>query len=171
MNPIKLIFSSLLIFILVAYTMNSKEIDKGIFKNSDDVGNVQYAGSTSYDPNTEIYTLRGSGTNMWFGKDEFHFAWLKMKGNAILNTQVEFNGDGVDPHRKAGLIIRESLKTGSPYVSAAYHGDGLVSMQYRLKKDSTTLEFKAKEYYLPILQLVVHDNVIHVQAAAQNNPL
>lgn len=95
MNPIKLIFSSLLIFILVAYTMNSKEIDKGIFKNSDDVGNVQYAGSTSYDPNTEIYTLRGSGTNMWFGKDEFHFAWLKMKGNAILNTQVEFNGDGV----------------------------------------------------------------------------
>lgn len=170
MNPNKSLLSSMLFCILACCTMNSEEKNIQIFNNTIDVGPVKNAGSTTYDHESEIYTLKGSGTNMWFGEDEFHFTWLRMSGNFILNTRIEFVGEGIDPHRKAGLIIRESLEAGSPYVSAAFHGDGLVSMQYRLKKDSITSEFRAAEYHLNILQLMVHNDSVQMQAAAPGFP-
>ena len=40
---------------------------------------------------------------MWGQRDEFHFAWKRLKGDFILQARVELVGQGVDPHRKAGL--------------------------------------------------------------------
>lgn len=171
MNLFKIIIGSLVISTIVGCKMKSKKIETQIFNKSYDVGNVILAGSTQYDSSTEIYTIKGSGTNMWFGEDEFHFAWRKMKGNLILNSQIEFIGDGIDPHRKAGLIIRKSLETGSPYVSAAYHGDGLVSMQYRLEKDSSTQEFRASSYHMTTLQLIKKGDTLQIQAAKPDSNL
>lgn len=151
--------------------MKNEESSTGIFTGTRDIGPVKFAGEANYDPESEIYTLQGSGTNMWFNEDEFFFIWKKIKGNVILQTQLVFPGVGVEPHRKAGLIIRESLEPGSPYVTAAYHGDGLVSMQYRTEKDSATYEFRAQEDSLPVLQLINHDRIISMQAAKIGKPL
>ena len=151
--------------------MHPKKLKTGIFTDSSDIGDVKFTGLVIYNPESEIYALKGSGTNMWFGQDEFHFVWKKIKGDLIMNSHIEFIGKGIDPHRKAGLIIRKNLDPGSPYVSAAYHGDGLVSMQYRLERDSSTYEFRAQEYDLPILQLNTHGNSVTVQAAALSMPL
>jgi hypothetical protein len=49
----------------------------GIFEESSDVGAVVHAGSVAYDAGKGSYAIRGSGENMWFGKDEFQFAWKK----------------------------------------------------------------------------------------------
>ena len=46
------------------------------------------------------------GVNMWAPRDEFQFAWKRMTGDFILQARVEFLGTGVDPHRKAGWIVR-----------------------------------------------------------------
>lgn len=151
--------------------MKQKKSAIGIFENSADIGNVKHHGAVSYDPGTEIYSIKGSGTNMWFTEDEFHFLYRKMKGNMILYTTVKFLDKGVNPHRKAGVIIRESLEPGSPYVSAAYHGDGLVSMQYRVENDSTTQEFRAAEDSLPVLQLLTHGDAVTVMAGTSDAPL
>jgi WD40 repeat protein len=45
--------------------------------------------------------------------------------------RAEFIGEGVEPHRKLGWMVRASLATSAPHVHTAIHGDGLVSLQFR----------------------------------------
>jgi TolB protein len=161
----------LLIIILTGCAMKQHKSKLGVFQASTDIGHVKHHGKVSYNPDSEIYSIKASGTNMWFGTDEFYFVYRKIKGDMILYSQVKFIGNGKNPHRKAGLIVRESLDPGSPYVSAAYHGDGLVAMQYRLEKDSATLEFRASEDSLNALQLIISGDSIIAQAGTPSTPL
>ncbi len=56
---------------------------------------------------------------------------------------MAFEGEGVDPHRKLGVMIRESLADNAKYADIAIHGDGLTSLQYRPAKGEETLEVVA----------------------------
>ncbi len=56
---------------------------------------------------------------------------------------LEFIGKGVDPHRKAGLIVRSSQEADAPYVDAAVHGDGLTSLHYRRTKGAITEQIES----------------------------
>ncbi len=58
-------------------------------------------------------------------------------------ADVAFLGKGKDPHRKACLMIRQSLDPDSPYVDAAVHGDGLTSLQFRDEAGANTHEVQA----------------------------
>lgn len=166
-----LLFLVLVLISLYNCRMKQQETIPGIFQESANIGELKFPGDIQYDSESEVYTLKGSGTNMWYDQDEFFFVWRKLKGNMILSTQINFVGEGADPHRKTGIIIRESLEPGSPYVSAAYHGDGLVSMQYRSDKDSATFEFRASGDSLPVLQLINYGETVSVQAAKVGKPL
>jgi hypothetical protein len=75
---------------------------------------------------------------MWADKDECHIVWTRLAGDFTLDAQVKFVGDGGDPHRKLGWIIRRSLDTGSAYADVAVHGDGLTSLQYRRSEGGKT---------------------------------
>ena len=110
----------------------------GDFSQHADVGNPAIAGSTAYDASTQQYRLAGSGTNLWATADQFQFAWNKMKGDFILRTRFEWVGQGTDPHRKLGWMVRSSLDTDSAYADACAHGDGLTSLQYRRTKGAIT---------------------------------
>lgn len=122
---------------------NSAQNTMGIFEGNDDIGQVNHKGSVEYNPTDDTYTISGSGTNMWLNTDEFHFVWKKMSGNVSLGATIEMLGAGVDPHRKACLMIRQNLDSNSPYVDIAVHGDGLTSMQFRKTKDAETNEIKS----------------------------
>ena len=110
----------------------------GIFTQASDVGPVKRAGSSTWDGQLDQYQVSGAGTNMWKEQDEFHVAWKKIKGDVILDAQVKFLGDGIDPHRKLGWIVRTSLDAGSAYADVAVHGDGLTSLQFRRKSGGLT---------------------------------
>jgi Tol biopolymer transport system component len=111
----------------------------GQFAGHADIGGPKLAGAAAYDPVNQEYTLTAAGTNMWFGRDQFHFAWKKMKGDFILRTRVEFLGPGVDAHRKVGWMVRPNLEADAPYADCAAHGgDGLTSLQYRRTKGANT---------------------------------
>ncbi|RYZ26303.1 MAG: hypothetical protein EOP49_43585 [Sphingobacteriales bacterium] len=58
----------------------------GIFEGNADIGKVIHKGSTQYDANGQAYKLAGAGSNIWFKKDELHYAWKKVKGDFILQT-------------------------------------------------------------------------------------
>ena len=103
----------------------------GAFDSQSDVGRVRHVGSASYDPQRQAYLIAGSGQNMWGAHDDFHFVWKRMTGNFILSTRARFIGPGVEAHRKIGWTIRPSLETSSAHVTAALHGDGLASLQFR----------------------------------------
>ena len=120
----------------------------GLFEHHEDVGAVSTPGSVVYDAEKQTYTITASGTNMWATKDEFHYAWKRLKGNFILRARAEFLGKGVDPHRKIGWIIRPTLDTDAPHVNASLHGDGLTSFQFRRTKGAITerVDFAEKGY-------------------------
>ena len=126
-----------LVFVLAAVTSlgvapaTGQESRLGQFDGHGDVGSPKIAGSGAYNALSQEYALSAAGVNMWAQRDEFHFAWKKMKGDFILQARVELLGTGVDPHRKLGLIVRPSLDADAPYADVAVHGDGLVSLQYR----------------------------------------
>jgi TolB protein len=117
----------------------------GIFDAQSDIGSVRTAGSASYDPQLQSYAITGSGQNMWGGHDNFHFVWKRMTGNFILSTRAGFAGAGVEQHRKIGWTIRASLDSSSAHVTAALHGDGLASLQFRRTAGGTTEEGKWRD--------------------------
>ena len=78
----------------------------GEFDGHEDIGAPRISGSATYNAVSQEYALAAAGTNMWARRDEFHFAWKRMKGDFILQARVEFVGQGVDPHRKLGLMVR-----------------------------------------------------------------
>lgn len=103
----------------------------GVFEGHRDVGTVLHPGSTSFDTAKQSYTVTGSGENMWFGADDFQFAWKKLSGDVAVSADIAFVGEKGNNHRKAVLMIRQTLDGDSPAVDIARHGDGLTSLQFR----------------------------------------
>ena len=133
---------SVLLMTVIA-TAAAAQSPVGIFDAQTDVGRVQRKGSASYDAARQTYLIAGSGQNMWDDRDDFHFVWKRMTGDFILSTRARFIGKGVDPHRKLGWTIRPSLETNSAHVTAALHGDGLMSLQFRRTTGGMTEEAKS----------------------------
>jgi hypothetical protein len=115
----------------------------GLFSNHTDVGTVLHAGSVDYNPSTHTYSVGGSGENMWFATDDFQFVWTKMSGDVTLSARLAILDKDGDPHRKAVLMIRQSLDSDAAYADAALHGDGLTSLQFRGAKGDVTHEIES----------------------------
>ncbi len=116
----------------------------GVFQNHSDIGTVLHPGSAQYDPEPQTYTITGSGQDLWASSDDFHFAWKQVSGGDVaLAADIAFPQSGGNPHRKAVLMIRQSLDTDSAYADVALHGDGLTSLQYREAKGGATHEIQA----------------------------
>ena len=105
----------------------------GIFQGQSDVGAVTPPGTAVYDGAADTYTLTSAGANLWGPADAFHFVWKKVTGDVSLTADVAFpDAPGEhNPHRKAVLIVRQSLDAGSAYADAALHGSGLTALQDR----------------------------------------
>jgi hypothetical protein len=113
----------------------------GDFEAHADVGSPKIAGYATYNAASQVYTLSAGGVNIWAKRDEFQFAYRRMKGDFIVQALVEFQGQGVDPHRKAGIMARASIADfDSAYVDGALHGDGLTSLQFRKGKGEDTAQ-------------------------------
>ena len=141
------------LILTLSFPALSQQKPIGVFEGSTDVGKVLKPGSANYNPKTQQYEVAGSGYNVWFDKDEFHYLWKKMKGDFILYTRAKFVGEGVDPHRKVGWMVRADLEGNSPHVNAVVHGDGLTSLQYREAKGDSTKEIRSDLTGADVIQL------------------
>jgi Tol biopolymer transport system component len=115
----------------------------GLFTDHQDIGTTPKAGTTEYDPATREYRVTGSGANIWGKVDALQFVYTKLSGDVTLTADVHFVGEGVEHHRKAVLMIRQSLEPGAPYADVALHGDGLTSLQYRETPGDMTKEIRS----------------------------
>ena len=143
----------------------------GAFEGHQDVGAVLHAGAASYDASTRKYTVTGSGENMWAAQDAFHFVWQKVSGDVTLTADVHIVGEGGDPHRKAVLMIRQSLDPDAAYVDAALHGDGLTSLQFRDAKGGATHEVQSNISRPGRLRLTKRGNDFYISVAAAGEEL
>jgi TolB protein len=115
----------------------------GIFEAHSDVGITPKPGSATYDPATAEYRVTGGGANMWAGVDAFHFVWKKVNGDFDLSALVNLVGAGAEDHRKAALVVRQSLDPNSAYADVAVHGDGLTALQFRPVAGAETAEVRS----------------------------
>src|SRR5215467_10448585 len=118
----------------------------GVFAEHGDVGTVLHAGSVEYDTAKGTYTIAGNGENMWFAKDAYQFVWKKMSGDVALSADIAFAGSGGNAHRKAVLMIRQSLDEDSVYVDIARRGNGMTGLQFRTEKGGLTSEVQSPNW-------------------------
>src|ERR1700686_1700680 len=83
---------------------------------------------------------------MWSTTDAFHFVWKKVTGDASLAADISFLSKGGNEHRKAVLMVRQSLDADSAYADVALHGNGLTALQYRDEKGAATHEIQTHEF-------------------------
>ena len=62
------------------------------------------------------YTMTGSGTDIWYAVDEFHYAFKTLTGVGTIQAQV-LSVDNTDQWAKAGIMIRETLDVGSKFAA------------------------------------------------------
>jgi TolB protein len=143
MNHLRKIHSTIILTMVFGLSpILAQQSRLGDFENQTDIGNVTLKGASEYQQNKQEYMMSGSGSNIWFGHDAFHFLYKKMKGDFILTTRIEFIGKGVELHRKLGWMIRQSLDSTSAHISTVIHGDGLTSLQFRKSAGSNMEEQK-----------------------------
>lgn len=156
---------SILVFIsFISIQMHAQTMFKKY--SGQDIGNPKLKGSFQFDEKLQKFTVTGAGYNLWFARDEFYFVSQPVEGDFIISANLKFLGAGVDPHRKIGVMIRESGAENAVYADAAVHGDGLTSLQYREKTGENTLEKAAGKKEIPdFVQLERKGNEIIFRAS------
>lgn len=161
---------TLLFLLMLSSSLFAQTPDTGIFTLQDDIGKVTLEGKTDYDPVEQTYTITGSGENIWFDEDAFHFAWREMSGDFILRAHMTFISDQQHEHRKMGWMLRENTTEGSPHFSAVVHGDGLTALQYRKEQDGETMEIQSEVKHPDVIQLERRGNTLRMSLARFGEP-
>jgi hypothetical protein len=115
----------------------------GDFDARADVGHVEHAGSAEYLADKREYRVTRSGANIWGTEDAFCFLYRKLSDDATISSDIAFQNPGKNAHRKACLMIRQSLDADAAYADVAVHGDGLISLQMRRSKGAQTTELQS----------------------------
>ncbi|MEJ7588803.1 MAG: hypothetical protein WKI04_14700 [Ferruginibacter sp.] len=148
----------------------------GIFDSSADIGNPKNPGAAHYDDTTQTYNIKGSGYNIWFNRDEFHYLYKKISGDFIITADFSFVGDKGDAHKKIGWMLRESLDEGAASYNAVTHGDGLTVLQWRplrgaYMRDPQEEIFYAKKVVFRTIQMERSGKTITMRVANGGEPL
>jgi len=167
----KLTAAVFVLFMSARLVFGDSTTNLGVFSGQADIGNTTRPGSVRFDPSNGEYLIAGSGGNMWFTNDAFHFVWVKMSGDLSLAADIRFLGAGGNPHRKACLIIRQSLEPDSAYADVALHGVGLTSLQYRETAGGATHEIQSNISMPARVSLEKHGDYFTMFVAPAGEPL
>jgi TolB protein len=143
----------------------------GVFEDHGDVGTVLHPGSAVVGSERGNYLVTGSGENMWLATDAFQFVWKKVTGDVALAANISFVGQGKNEHRKAVLMIRQSLDADSVYADLALHGSGLTSLQYRDAKGAITHEIQSNMSAPARLRIEKRGEYIYMFVAGEGEEL
>src|SRR5712671_2107677 len=115
----------------------------GAFEDHADTGIAPRAGAAVFDAADSQYRVTGGGANIWGAADAFHYVWKRVSGDITFTADIRFLGTGAVAHRKAALMIRQSLDPGAAYADVVVHGDGLTSLQFRPTAGAITQEIRS----------------------------
>lgn len=95
---------------------------------ANDVGAPALPGRASYSGG--IFTLCGSGADIWGAADAFQFSYVGLSGDGEIVARV-LSLDNTDVWAKAGVMIRESLDAGSKFAMTVVTPSNGAQLQYR----------------------------------------
>jgi regulation of enolase protein 1 (concanavalin A-like superfamily) len=93
-----------------------------------DIGSPSLAGSASFNSNT--FTVKGAGADIWGASDQFHFAYTSSSGDVTVTARVA-SQQNTNVWAKSGVMIRETTAANSSYVDVQVTPGHGVDMQYR----------------------------------------
>ena len=128
-------------------------------------------GKAKYNAKKDEYVVTGGGANIWAKTDAFQYVYKQISGDVTLTADVHFLGQGVEAHRKATLMIRQSLDPDSAYADVALHGAGLTSLQYRPAASEDTREIQSKVNAPEEIRIERHGNQFTIQAGSKSGEL
>jgi TolB protein len=137
----------------------------GMFEGHSDVGTVLHAGNVDYDASKQTYAISGSGENMWLAADAFQFAWKRISGDVTLTADISFLTTTGNEHKKAALMLRQSLDADSVYADVALHASGLTSLQFRDEKGAITREIQSNVSAPKRLRIAKHGDYVYMSLA------
>ncbi len=137
----------------------------GVFESHSDIGTVLHPGSIEYDSSKQTYTVSGSGENMWAVADAFQFVWKRVSGDVTLTADISFLNAGGSEHKKAVLMLRQSLDADSVYADLALHASGLTSLQFRDEKGAVTHEIQSNISAPKRLRLAKRGDYVYMSLA------
>jgi len=147
----------------------------GIFGNHVDIGKPKLSGNATYNSVDQSYNVKGAGYNIWFGRDEFHYAFKKIKGDFIATGNFKMQGNGVEQHRKIGWMVRANEGEDAAHMTATVHGDGLIALQWRRMRGAFMRdpqdELFTKKSATEIIQLERLGNIFIMRVANPGEPL
>jgi len=146
--PNRLLFvlaATLAVSVALALAAFAQDHSLGVFTNESSVGQTPPGVKAVYDSAKGEYTITGGGANVWATTDAFYFVWRKVSGDVTLTADVQWVGTSSTEHRKAMLMIRQSLDPGSAYADAVGHGNGLTSLQFRGAPNENTYQVVAAD--------------------------
>jgi hypothetical protein len=101
-----------LLMLLCLSTINVEAQDLPEHWESQDIGDVGAPGSATFE--NDVFTIKGSGADIWFQEDAFHFAYQPTRGDCEITAYVasveQTAGDA-----KACVMIRETLDANSAF--------------------------------------------------------
>ena len=117
-----------------------------------DVGNVGLPGGGAYAYG--VFTVQASGNDIWDYADAFHFIFQPVTGDARIIARVINFQNAANTWAKAGVMVRESLATGSRQVFMTMSTANGASFQYRTNtasaSTSTTLNGPVVPYWVKL---------------------
>jgi endoglucanase len=116
-------------------SMNSGELGVLTPWQWQDVGSVGGVGSTTCSGG--VFTIKGSGADIWDTADAFHFTYMAVNGDCSIIARVA-SIQNTDGWAKAGVMIRESLAANAANAYVATTALNGVSWQYRLTAGAYT---------------------------------
>jgi len=130
---------------VAVFVVSAESHDLGVFTNESSVGQTPPGVKAAFDAAKGQYTITGGGANVWATTDAFYFVWKQVSGDVTLTADVQWVGTSSAEHRKALLMIRQSLDPGSAYADAVGHGNGLTSLQFRGAANENTYQVVAAD--------------------------
>lgn len=93
-----------------------------------DIGAVGNAGSAAW--TNGVFTIKGSGADIWGTNDEFNYAFMSATNNFTITAQVTVL-NSANAWSKSGVMVRGTTATNSAYVGLYVTTGNGVSMQFR----------------------------------------
>jgi C1A family cysteine protease len=101
-----------------------------------DVGAVAAQGSAGYDAG--VFTVSGSGADIWGSYDEFRYVYQPISGDVTITARVA-SQQNTHEWAKAGVMIRESLDPDAKHAATILTAENGNAMQFRAQTGGETV--------------------------------
>jgi glucose/arabinose dehydrogenase/regulation of enolase protein 1 (concanavalin A-like superfamily) len=100
-----------------------------------EVGTPALAGDATW--TSGVFSISGSGDDIWNNADSFHYVYQPLNGDGQITAHIQSVAN-TDAWAKSGVMIRESLTTGSAHAFCAITAGQGAAFQRRQTTDGTS---------------------------------